>query len=90
MITNSHAAETAQRLGVPLLRAGFPQYDLVGGYQRPWVGYRGTRQTLFDLANILVSNGHHEIPAYRSIFPPEEASHASSAPGQPTEESSMA
>ena len=86
VISNSHALETAQHLGVPLLRAGFPQYDLIGGYQRLWVGYRGTRQTLFDLANILVSNGHHEIPAYRSIYhaayhSPGEASHASSAPG---------
>jgi hypothetical protein len=34
VISNSHAAETAGRLGVPLLRAGFPQYDLIGGYQR--------------------------------------------------------
>jgi nitrogenase molybdenum-iron protein NifN len=82
VISNSHAVESAQRLNVPLLRAGFPQYDLIGGYQRLWVGYRGTRQTLFDLANILVSNGHHEIPAYHSIYnPPVEASHASSAPG---------
>ncbi|MDP2110015.1 MAG: nitrogenase iron-molybdenum cofactor biosynthesis protein NifN [Thiobacillus sp.] len=82
VISNSHAVETAHRLGVPLLRAGFPQYDLIGGYQRLWVGYRGTRQTLFDLANLLVSNGHHEIPAYHSIYnPPAEASHASSAPG---------
>lgn len=82
VISNSHAAETAQRLGVPLLRAGFPQYDLIGGYQRLWVGYRGTRQALFDLANLLVSNGHHEIPAYRSIYHATEASHASPAPGQ--------
>ena len=83
VISNSHAVETAQRLNVPLLRAGFPQYDLIGGYQWLWVGYRGTRQTLFDLANILVSNGHHEIPAYHSIYHRAEASHASSAPGHP-------
>ncbi len=81
IISNSHALETAQHLGVPLLRAGFPQYDLIGGYQRLWVGYRGTRQTLFDLANILVSNGHHEIPPYRSIYHAAEACHASPAPG---------
>jgi nitrogenase molybdenum-iron protein NifN len=68
VICNSHAAETAKRLGVPLLRAGFPQYDLIGGYQKLWVGYRGTRQALFDLANILVEHGHHEVPAYRSVY----------------------
>ncbi|MBI5917953.1 MAG: nitrogenase iron-molybdenum cofactor biosynthesis protein NifN [Nitrosomonadales bacterium] len=68
VISNSHAVETARRLGVPLLRAGFPQYDLLGGYQRLWVGYRGTRQTLFDLANLLVEHGQHEPAPYVSIY----------------------
>jgi len=68
VISNSHAVETARRLGVPLLRAGFPQYDLLGGYQRLWVGYRGTRQALFDLANMLVEHGHHETAPYVSIY----------------------
>lgn len=68
VISNSHAAETARRLGLPLYRAGFPQYDLIGGYQRLWVGYRGTRQTLFDLANLMVSQGHGEIEPYRSVY----------------------
>ena len=78
VICNSHAGETAKRLGVPLLRAGFPQYDLIGGYQKLWVGYRGTRQTLFDLANLLVEHGHHEVPAYRSVYAsrPGDAAHA--------------
>jgi nitrogenase molybdenum-iron protein NifN len=67
IISNSHAAESAARLGVPLLRAGFPQYDLVGGYARTWVGYRGARQALFDLANLFLGH-HHDTPAYRSIF----------------------
>ncbi len=80
LICNSHAVETARRLGVPLLRAGFPQYDLIGGYQKLWVGYRGTRQALFDLANLLVEHGHHEVPAHRSIYAgrPGEMDHATS------------
>jgi nitrogenase molybdenum-iron protein NifN len=80
IICNSHAVDTARRLGLPLYRAGFPQYDLIGGYQRLWVGYRGTRQTLFDLANIMVGLGHGEIAPYRSIYAvrPEEAPHAAS------------
>lgn len=83
IISNSHAAETARRLGLPLYRAGFPQYDLIGGYQRLWVGYRGTRQSLFDLANIMVGLGHGEIAPYRSIYAvrPEENRHAPSASG---------
>jgi nitrogenase molybdenum-iron protein NifN len=72
VIGNSHAVDTARRLGLPLLRAGFPQYDLIGGYQKLWVGYRGTRQALFDLANLLVEHGHHEIEPYRSIYADRE------------------
>lgn len=67
LMSNSHAVDIAQRLGLPLLRVGFPQYDLIGGYQRLWIGYRGTRQLLFDLANLLLSQ-RHEIPAYRSRY----------------------
>jgi nitrogenase molybdenum-iron protein NifN len=78
VICNSHAGETAKRLGVPLLRAGFPQYDLIGGYQKLWVGYRGTRQALFDLANLIVEHGHHDVAAYRSVYAvrPGDAAHA--------------
>jgi nitrogenase molybdenum-iron protein NifN len=79
VIANSHAAGTAQRLGLPLLRAGFPQYDLVGGYARTWVGYRGSRQALFDLAN-LMQGQHHELEAYRSIY--RDAGFAADAPAE--------
>ena len=67
IVSNSHAAPAAQRLQIPLLRAGFPQYDRVGGYTRTWVGYRGARQALFDVANLFLEN-HHDTPAHRSIF----------------------
>lgn len=67
LISSSHAAQAAERLQIPLLRAGFPQYDWVGGYARTWVGYRGTRQALFDIANLFLGN-HHDTPAYRSIY----------------------
>ena len=68
IISNSHAVESAERLGIPLLRAGFPQYDLLGGYQKVWVGYQGTRQTLFELANILLTLERGEIHPYHSIY----------------------
>jgi len=67
-IGNSHLAESAKRLNLPLLRVGFPLYDLLGGYQRNWIGYKGTRQTLFDLANIFLEHNHHEISPYRSVY----------------------
>jgi nitrogenase molybdenum-iron protein NifN len=68
VISNSHGVESAGRLGLPLLRAGFPQYDRLGGYTRTWVGYRGTRQTLFELANTLLHLERGEIHPYRSIY----------------------
>jgi nitrogenase molybdenum-iron protein NifN len=80
VISNSHAVETSRRLGVPLLRAGFPQYDLIGGYQRLWVGYRGTRQALFDLSNLMTEQGHDETGPYVSIYH-QGGKHAASAPG---------
>jgi len=67
VMANSHAVDTARRLELPLLRAGFPQYDHVGGYARPWVGYRGSRQALFDLANLMLGQ-HHELAPYRSLY----------------------
>lgn len=68
LIGNSHAEHSARRLGVPLLRAGFPLYDRLGAHQRCWTGYRGTSQLLFDLANLLLEGGHHEIAPYHSCY----------------------
>lgn len=66
LICNSHGEASARRLGVPLVRAGYPQYDLVGGYQRCWIGYQGTRQTLFELANVMIGLDKGAIPPYHS------------------------
>jgi len=68
LIGNSHATATAERLGIPILRAGFPQYDIIGGYQKTWIGYRGARQALFDLANLVINFAHEEIPVFRSVY----------------------
>ncbi len=68
LITNSHGVESALRLGIPLLRAGFPQYDTLGGYQKNWIAYRGARQLLFELANILLTLEKGEIHPYQSIY----------------------
>lgn len=86
LVGNSHLAESALRLNLPLLRAGFPQYDHLGGYQRTWIGYQGTRQILFDLANLLLAeHGHHEIRPYRSIYAQPgdaEIAHGAATPTQ--------
>ena len=68
LIGNSHAVDSAERLGVPILRAGFPLYDIIGGYQKTWIGYRGSRQALFDLANLVINFAHEEIEPYYSPY----------------------
>lgn len=68
LVSNSHAVETASRLEIPLFRAGFPQFDWLGGYQRTVVGYQGARQLLFDLANIMADFRSHAIEPYRSVL----------------------
>lgn len=88
LVGSSHAQQAAERLGIPLLRAGFPQYDRAGAQARAWVGYRGTRQALFDIANLVLEH-HHDIAAYRSVFwagGPRDAECAAEtrpAPGEP-------
>ncbi|MBK1644019.1 nitrogenase iron-molybdenum cofactor biosynthesis protein NifN [Thiocapsa imhoffii] len=70
LIGNAHAVQTAARLGVPFLRAGFPQYDRLGGFRRTWIGYQGTRDALFDLANLLLGEERGEIHPYHSRLKP--------------------
>ncbi|QWF71136.1 nitrogenase iron-molybdenum cofactor biosynthesis protein NifN [Methylomonas paludis] len=81
LIGNSHTVASAERLGIPVLRAGFPLYDIIGGYQKTWIGYRGTRQALFDLANLVINFAHEEIEVYHSIYAqkPESERNTSSA-----------
>lgn len=74
LLGNSHAVPSAERLGVPMLHVGFPQYDLLGGFMRGWSGYRATAQALFDMANRLAEQ-HQHIAAYRSIYATETAEH---------------
>ncbi|MDR2365065.1 MAG: nitrogenase iron-molybdenum cofactor biosynthesis protein NifN [Zoogloeaceae bacterium] len=68
VIGNSHVTETARRLSRPLLHAGFPQYDLIGGHARAWMGYRGSRRALFDIANLLQAHANHVPGIHRSLY----------------------
>jgi nitrogenase molybdenum-iron protein NifN len=68
IIGNAHCAAAAKRLSLPLLRAGFPQFDRLGAPAETIVGYRGTRRVLFALANLLIEAEPETIPPYRSIY----------------------
>ncbi len=85
VIGNSHCASSAERLQLPLQRMGFPQYDLVGGYQRSWIGYRGSKQALFDLANLMLQHhAEHEIKPHRSSLSQKRDEWQGGNDGNPT------
>jgi nitrogenase molybdenum-iron protein NifN len=65
IVTNSHGAEIARRLGTALLRVGFPIYDSHGAQAEAFVGYGGTRRTLFRIADLLAAN-YEELRPYHS------------------------
>ncbi|MBY3074959.1 nitrogenase iron-molybdenum cofactor biosynthesis protein NifN [Rhizobium laguerreae] len=56
IVTHSHGREAAKRLGVPLMRVGLPMFDRVGSQYKLTILYRGTRDVIFDLANIIQAN----------------------------------
>ena len=67
IIAPSSARGVAARLGVPLLRAGLPVSDRLGAGHKVSVGYRGTRELIFEMANFFLRDqdepGHGLIPA---------------------------
>ena len=56
MLTHSHGRQAAARLNIPFYRVGFPMFDRVGAGHLMSVGYRGTRDLIFDLANLILAD----------------------------------
>ena len=48
LVTHSHGRQAAARLKIPFYRAGFPMFDRLGAGHQLSVGYRGTRDLIFD------------------------------------------
>jgi nitrogenase molybdenum-iron protein NifN len=59
LITHSHGRQAAERLNKPFLRLGFPIFDRIGNAHRVMVGYRGTRQFIFEVANLMMAHIPH-------------------------------
>lgn len=59
LVTHSHGRQAAERTGIPLWRAGFPMFDRLGAAHRVGVGYRGTRDIVFSVGNLLLDHLHH-------------------------------
>ncbi|TWB89384.1 nitrogenase molybdenum-iron protein NifN [Bradyrhizobium macuxiense] len=56
LITHSHGRQAATRLKIPFYRAGFPMFDRLGSGHQLSVGYRGTRDLIFDIANLVIAD----------------------------------
>jgi nitrogenase molybdenum-iron protein NifN len=62
LITHSHGRQAAQRLEIPLLRAGIPMFDRLGAAHVLSVGYRGTRDLINGWANAFLADEHQNTP----------------------------
>jgi nitrogenase molybdenum-iron protein NifN len=62
LVTHSHGRQAAARLGIPLFRIGLPIFDRLGAGQQVSVGYRGTRDLIFEVGNLFLANIHEPTP----------------------------
>jgi nitrogenase molybdenum-iron protein NifN len=62
LITHSHGRQASERLGIPLYRAGLPCFDRLGANHKLSVGYRGTRDLIFQIGNVFLEHTHEGAP----------------------------
>ncbi|MEM5440228.1 nitrogenase iron-molybdenum cofactor biosynthesis protein NifN [Paraburkholderia diazotrophica] len=79
LITHSHGRQMAARLDKPLMRVGFPVFDRIGNAHRCQIGYRGTMNLIFEIANLLTAQIAHHHPADWAL-PPSSIAVAVAAP----------
>jgi nitrogenase molybdenum-iron protein NifN len=62
LLTHSHGRQAAARLKIPFHRIGLPMFDRIGAGHCLSVGYRGTRDLIFTLSNLVIADheDHHE------------------------------
>ena len=57
LVANSNGRQAAGRLKIGAhLRTGLPVFDRLGAHQKVWVGYRGTLNLVFEVANLFQAN----------------------------------
>ncbi|MBI5164022.1 MAG: nitrogenase iron-molybdenum cofactor biosynthesis protein NifN [Magnetospirillum sp.] len=59
VISNTNARQLCRRHGIPLFRAGMPIYDRLGTAHQMTIGYKGTRDLIFQLGNMLMEHPEH-------------------------------
>ncbi len=81
LITHSHGRQAAERLGIPFYRAGFPMFDRLGAGHQLSVGYRGTRDLIFDIANLIIADHEENRQPTPDTWRPGAEGHHSHAAG---------
>ena len=56
LVTHSHGRQAAERLNIPFYRMGIPMFDRLGAGHKLSVGYRGTRDLIFQIANLIIAD----------------------------------
>lgn len=79
LITHSHGRQMAARLGKPLMRVGFPVFDRIGNAHRCQIGYRGTLNLIFEIANLMIGKIAHHHPG-NWVLPQSSLDCATAAP----------
>ncbi|HIJ76591.1 MAG TPA: nitrogenase [Deltaproteobacteria bacterium] len=62
LIGHSKGYTLARKLGVPLIRVGFPIHDRFGAQRILHVGYRGTQSLLDRIVNALIEGNQNDSP----------------------------
>ncbi len=68
LVTHSHGRQASERLGIPLMRVGFPIFDRLGSQHKLRVGYQGARDLIFEIANIFESDRRQATPESLNPF----------------------
>jgi nitrogenase molybdenum-iron protein NifN len=62
LVTHSHGRQAAERLDIPFFRLGLPTFDRLGAGHAVSVGYRGTRNLIFEIGNLFMASAHEPGP----------------------------
>ena len=81
LVTHAHGRQAAERLNKPLLRIGFPVFDRIGNAHRCQVGYQGTMQLIFEIANLMLAHLPHHHAHDWPLTPQAHAAASTVRPG---------
>ncbi|MGE4482623.1 nitrogenase iron-molybdenum cofactor biosynthesis protein NifN [Acidocella sp.] len=73
LVSHAHGRQMAERMDLPFFRIGLPIFDRLGAGHLTTVGYKGGRDLIFAVSNMLIEHNeaHHE-PTTESWRQPEE------------------